>query len=810
MEIKYKKIKIIILMLEIILVIFALSRLRDSGQIYTLNMQGISEEEATQILAADGTDTSSGAYQIPAYRSDAITLPAGVYRVVLEYTASADLDNIVEVKAEDAPYSALKTNATALYAGQSSTDYDFWLFEKNNSISVYVTQGSDNTLDVTGCYFVRTNYMERTFFFLSFLLFVLTCLVMWKEKVWGKYWQVKENRIVTLGLFFIIILSSWAMCTDVLLPGADETFHLLRIEGIKEGLLSGQFPVRLQPNWLQGYGYAVSFFYCDLFLYFPAVLRILGFTVQAAYKWYKVAVDIATVLVAYYSFRKMFQNKIIGLLGSFLYSFSLLRLVYFYAIDGVGQYTGIIFMPLVCYGFWLIFTSDTSQKEYRTSWLPLTIGMSGMIECHVLTCTLTVMFAVLLCVICIRKVFRKKVFLSLCKAVLVSVFLNLWYLLPMLDYMHSMEFSVTAGGATQKKIQEYGMYLSQLFDFFPKGGQYGSYPADQGPVGETAYSIGLALTFAGVLCIYLLWLHGKEREKMPEKQRNVGPIALFLGILSLYMATIYFPWDSLERLGSIARSVIATIQFPNRFLAVSDVLFTVVACWVVSFLYYSMDLNKKRERSGVLSFFYGRAALMAAVFMIVGTALTATYYLDTTLTGTSFFRIYDATCMGNGYISGGEYVLLGTDVSTLTYKDAVSSEGVNISSYEKQYSNVNLACTNEINQAGYIELPLLYYKGYQALDVQTGEKLSVICGDNNVVRVIIPANYQGSIQIQFCDLWYYRLAEVISVITLIWLFLLARKKNRGILTNANKLLEEKKHLCSKQETEGNKSEGDIE
>ena len=85
--------------------------------------------------------------------------------------------------------------------------------------------------------------------------------------------------------------------------GADGSFHLLRIEGLKETLLSGeQFPVRVQENWLYGHGYAVSSFYGDLPLLFPVLLRLIGFSLMDAYKLFVLAVLAGTAIIAYISF----------------------------------------------------------------------------------------------------------------------------------------------------------------------------------------------------------------------------------------------------------------------------------------------------------------------------------------------------------------------------------------------------------------------------------------------------------------------------------------------------------------------------
>ena len=75
-------------------------------------------------------------------------------------------------------------------------------------------------------------------------------------------------------------------------------------------------------------------------------------------------------------------------------------------------------------------------------------------------------------------------------------------------------------------------------------------------------------------------------------------------------------------------------------------------------------------------------------------------------------------------------------------------------------------------QRQYIELPLLYYKGYRAKE-SGGGILSVVCGENNVVRVLVPSGFQGIIEVDFAGFWYWRAAEVISLVTAVRLICLS-------------------------------------
>ena len=96
-------------------------------------------------------------------------------------------------------------------------------------------------------------------------------------------------------------LSSYPLFTDYLTQGHDMNFQLYRIEGIKDGLLSGQFPVRIHPTHANGYGYATPVLYPELFLYIPAVFRLMGMSVVGSFQLFLLLINTATAFIMYLS-----------------------------------------------------------------------------------------------------------------------------------------------------------------------------------------------------------------------------------------------------------------------------------------------------------------------------------------------------------------------------------------------------------------------------------------------------------------------------------------------------------------------------
>lgn len=129
-------------------------------------------------------------------------------------------------------------------------------------------------IQMTECHIVpvKLSCVHRLFCMAAVL--VLLDLLIWGYFRYYRGWQTKE-RVLFWGIFFVTLITALPLSQKGLTPGADLTFHLNRIEGLRQGLLAGEFPVRIQPGWMDGHGYA-AFMYGDLFLYIPAGCRICG------------------------------------------------------------------------------------------------------------------------------------------------------------------------------------------------------------------------------------------------------------------------------------------------------------------------------------------------------------------------------------------------------------------------------------------------------------------------------------------------------------------------------------------------------
>lgn len=681
-----------------------------------------------------------------------ISLKPGIYRIEIDYRCSSDWTNSVHVSMEGGSHHALWENAIGFFGNLKHMDYLVWLWETTESFTVHVDYSGIGEFAIKDIRIYKTNQGSICALILLLIIYLVAGSWLWWKRRHERKGELKEGKHVLIALCIIIITSSFPLLVDYCIGGGDMGFHLLRIEGLMEGLKSGQFPVRLQPNWLKGHGYAVSVFYCDTFLLFPALLRLIGFPVIYAYHFFIIIVNAATAVTSYVCSKKFFSSKYIGILGSVLYTLAPYRIYNIYTRNAVGEYTAMIFLPCIFLGFAMIFrrkTDDCIQKCER-GWLWLVIGFTGVIQSHVISCELVAGFSVLLCVVLYKRLLKKEILLDILKAALATFFLNLWYLVPFIDYFVNGDYVFHHTSA--RTIQERGLYIAHLFYTWNWAGENEHFDIT-GMTDTVPTTIGAALLVCVLLFVY--WILNTKATERVRWEYGVAKTTLFLGSVAMLCSLNIFPWDAIQRKSHLFSSLVSNIQFPMRFLLVATICLSFFGCAIGKLV---MDWKDKR---------LGR--IIVGGVMMIGLMSSIFYVNDMIYGKNNVLRLYAAENMGNGAILGAEYLPYGTDLSLISYENIGASEGIQITQHSKNYLDMEINCENSAAEEGYIDYPMLYYKGYAAKDYTSGAPLFVEAGANGTVRVIVPPKFQGKIGVWFQSPWYWRLSELLSFITLSWL-----------------------------------------
>lgn len=665
--------------------------------------------------------------------TEGVNLKPGVYNISVLYDGW-DKGKTAWITALDEE--SIGTDAVVLNNAKGKTEYTFWVVKdakdvKCNVDSLTGEEGfrvKEIHIETSKQTYLR-NAVVLSAVFVLLNLIVLLCIKIRlngakKYAVWGIL------AVITLIVSFITLEQKYV--------NTDLPFHIYRIEGLAKGLMQKQFPVKIQPLWMNNYGYATSVFYGDLLLYFPAILRVIGFSSVFSFNCFVVLVNVLTVVLSYISFYKITERKELGVLGAVLISFSQYRLLDLNYRGAVGEFQAFAFVPLVIYGIYKILVSDTEDKGFKNYYLIAALGFTGLLQSHLLSTLMTGIFVSVVCLVNYSKTFYVKRFVELFKTVMTTVLLNFWFILPMFDFMRD-KYCVNDGSRDQNLIQAYGINIKNIFDLnFSVTGDI--VPAKIGA--------SMVLVIVGFL-IYKI-INRKNTEKIK------GLILSFcLGMLAIFMSTNLFPYDKLRNI-SILNSFIVTIQFPWRFLVIAISLLTFTACGMLA------EVREKVSHKVYVSLIYGVALVALLGGMQYYKVGKAEFFDDV--------KYYDAAGMDSFKIIGAEYVPSGTDVSYLTNKYVYNLDGnVYVRDYHIDGGIIITECENGTDNEGLITVPLLYYRGYRAQDMQTKQEFAITKDDNNSLQVVIPAGFNGKIMVRFHEFWYWRVAELISLCALVFL-----------------------------------------
>lgn len=694
-------------------------------------------------------DEASGGVEGPFLRTPEQALSKGSYQITVYYSARGG-ENKLSVSTE-------QIDSALFYFNELSLDPECRVLSARidvprdvDDLALNLSFSGVGSLEIAGIGLAETSgrYKKNCFYAL------LVCLLL--ELGYRFKRSDPSGRAIMMALTGVFVVSCCPLYSDFLTVGNDIPYHILRIEGIAEGLSEGMFPVKIYPVWAKDYGYAVGVMYGDILLYFPAFLRLLGFSIQTAYKFYLAAVNLGTVLLSYYAFKKIFGSRRIGVAGSLIYMLSNYRLVNLYTRSAVGEYSAMMFLPLIFFAFYQIFTA-TDKKNWWKHGIVTAFSLTGLVQTHILSCEMAAFVILLFCLILLPKVFRKYTFMALLEGAFLTIAINIGFLVPFLEFYGSgLVISETNWNDGPLFFQSMGIFPMQLFSIFQKS-TGGSWPTKMGIYSEATYGLGILSLIVILLFCYMCACHYTTCREHPHFK--AGLLCTVLGCLLAYMSTCYFPWDSIAASGKIAAKLIGTLQFPWRLLEMATVLLTFTGCFVFSMLPKLIDRTK---------------AWAVVTGMLVLMAVNIGWYLyDLMYASPLPYRVYDTCELYTMALYSYEYLPEDMDPEMIE-RDLILRENVEVVNYSKRGTHIE--CDVVAEQAdGYVDFPLIGYDHYVCVSVDTGQSFPVEVGFNHMLRVRFPETFEGRIQIDFREPWYWRLSEVVSVVIagtcalLVWL-----------------------------------------
>lgn len=656
----------------------------------------------------------------PAELADGLTLPHGAYEMTADYDPGTENPTGQTVAALDVLADGVESDTAVLTDTYTQVTARFWVtaWQGADHVRFALTPAGD-AAPVLKSLTLQAKPVWRVTEWLGWLLVLVAADVL--------LWFAARRRVPWLVILGVV-LASLPYCTDFLYVGHDLNFHTYRILGVAQTLADGQFPVRLFTRAFNGYGAATPQFYCDLFLYLPALLHNCFVPLQRCFQIYVAAVNAATAAAAYYAFGRIGGERRAAQVAAFCYTLAAYRLTNVMVRAAVGEYTAMVFLPLVVLGAWAL---TTEERPAPRDWLPLAFGMAGLLQSHLLTAEMTAMLLVLYWLVRARTMFTPARLAAALKSAVTAVGLSAWFLVPCLDALKHEQVMVS--GLHPNPLQSTGIRLVQLVGIAPNN--------DAG----IPLTVGFAGVFTVVLALWCALRGGRAEDRARRVLRTVLPFAL----LTMWLSTAYFPWDRLQTvLPQKISDIVYKFQFCWRWLSPTAVLLGVLAAVALPML-----AQNRRLQAGTA------AALVALTLVYAGS-----FYLNYSHTQGRYTRIGTDTASEYPIITMGyDYLPAGTDLAVFADTRAVPEDPAVTAEWQGRGA---FYCTNPTDADAAVDLPLLAYRHYTA-QAADGTPLTLAANEAHCLRVTLPAGFGGLVTVRFAEPLLWRLAELITLATVL-------------------------------------------
>lgn len=540
----------------------------------------------------------------------------------------------------------------------------------------------------------------------------------YRKLVNGLFEKAKQNDFrLGFAIFCIVMLVVLSpMITRMLPIGHDWKFQLLRLESLKAGLQSGQFPVRMDPVFFNGFGYASSLFYPDFLLYIPAVLQLLGVSLVSSYKIFIILVVAVCFAATYYCAKGISKSRYVALISAIVFTLSQYFIQNIYTRFALGEVSAFMFMPFVVYGLY-----NFLFEEFEKPWL-LVVGFTGLLFSHMISFTIACMLCAVVSLFRIKHLIRNGYkLIRLLVAVLLVAGLSCVFWLPLLEQMLSGRILITNG----RTMQSMSVAIRDMI-------------ANSSIIKNESCSFGLPLL---LLCLMRLILF-----KTPETKAEIKKSDRFfwIGAALLFLASDLFPWKLMP-------SFFNMIQFPWRFYAMASLFLALAIGMMTQTLFYSKNKYV--------------ALVVILALMSFGAITTWTNTADYEDVPADYYETIEHTYPGNGY----EYLPKELDQDTIyavtnVQRNVVADNGSNVP-FEQNGVRITFRY-DPTSGVQYYDVPLLYYVGYGAMfaDEQGVQTPLRVEEHGNMVRVYSDGvSQQGNIVVDYSGTTLQHVSDFVTL-----------------------------------------------
>ncbi len=527
-----------------------------------------------------------------------------------------------------------------------------------------------------------------------------------------------HSRLFMLALGGILFVNLGVLLIPEIPHAHDLTFQLSRISSIADAFKLGEIP-RVYPNYFEGYGYANGLFYGDILLYIPALLVVLGMKVVTAYKWFLLILTIATMASIYYCTKTMAKSRYASLIAVTLCTLSSYRTVDIFVRGSLAEVSAFIFVPLILVGLYYVLYDNPKR------WYWLSIGFAGCFLTHNISFALMVGFVFLFVCFAVKRLWvERSRFAYLALATIVTIAMVAYFLFPMLEQMMSDQFVLTIQ-TVHSDVAASTRSILKVFIGLP----YRKYDGIAG---------------IGIIFVVILACRWNKKNGRFDINQLSDQMYLFT-VLSIWAVTPLFPWKLVLKI----LSPLAMIQFSWRLFLMITVFLSILGG------IYATNLMSSLQKK--LRFFLICFILTVIPFGINMGQQYASYFYHTYVT-----KLMDPVDISTYSVGLGEYLPADVDPDWIINRgEVISSNNDKVQVSFERHGLTLKVNYEQANSDTYLDLPLIYYKGYKTTD----KSLTVMKSSEGLVRILLNGNETGEFTISYEGTAIAKVTLIISLIT---------------------------------------------
>lgn len=538
----------------------------------------------------------------------------------------------------------------------------------------------------------------------------------------------RENRITLIFFAVTMIVAISPLISRYCINGHDLDYHLLRIESLKEGILSGRPFIKVNLLFFGGAGYASTMFYSDLFMHIPALLRVCHVSIGKSFHIYTAMLFVLTYISTFYCTWKMTRSKFAGTVAAILMTLCPYHMDDLLVRTACGESAAFVFLPFAVYGMYNVLFEEMDRPHI----FGLAFALLAVV--HPATCIVTGCVCIAVFAVYFRKfTARPWLFAKVCIVLLLAALVSSYQWLPMIEQFASAKFYVSNN-------------WTDLLDSAVPFTQIAS---------QTFPCVG-AVLFALIVPRFFL-------------SRKEHPILGFTDLLTLVAvilavgATNIMPWERVAR-------YFGFLQFPWRLFILTSAILAITDAIVLKLFVERFG----QELGSVI-----RDIALFGVF-VVAAGLAVSHQNENSMGYYDYsddffsYKPYTETVVAGEWlpIEVEDPHALVQQSDNMVFDDGTKcdftrDDGKVIAKMEKPHD--------------YVDVPLIYYKGYSALITDASGNETVLDvsgeGDNGMCRVRLDGAL-GELVVNYTGTLLQYISLIVSHLFLLLIFDIVYLRNK--------------------------------